>query len=133
MVNVHLDAVEFEDTIRFMHTVSEGAASKSFGLQVAQLAGVPRAVIQAAQLKLAALESSHIMTQGEESAPDKAASTPKATSKAASNAKPKGQAELLFPDKPNPAVDALANISPDELSPRQALDLIYTLKRLSQS
>lgn len=137
VVNVHLDAVEFEDTIRFMHTVSEGAASKSFGLQVAQLAGVPKTVIQAARQKLAALESSHIMIQGEESTPDKAASTPKATtkatSKAASNAKPKGQAELLFPDKPNPAVDALANISPDELSPRQALDLIYTLKRLSQS
>ena len=66
VVNVHLDAMEFEDTIRFMHTVSEGAASKSFGLQVAQLAGVPKAVIKAAQQKLAVLESSHLMTSTED-------------------------------------------------------------------
>ena len=59
VVNVHLNAMEFEDTIRFMHTVSEGAANKSFGLQVAQLAGVPKPVIKAAQQKLAILESSH--------------------------------------------------------------------------
>ncbi|MEC7134006.1 MAG: hypothetical protein VXW99_11330, partial [Pseudomonadota bacterium] len=51
--------------------------------------------------------------------------------KATSNTK--GQAEMLFPDKPHPVVEALENLSPDELSPRQALDLIYTLKRLSQS
>ena len=74
-MNVHLDAMEFEDTIRFMHTVSEGAASKSFGLQVAQLAGVPKAVIKAAQQKLAVLESSHLMTStedGSEKAKEKA-------------------------------------------------------------
>ena len=54
-----------------------------------------------------------------------------ASGKAPSNTK--GQAEMLFPDKPHPVVEALENLSPDELSPRQALDLIYTLKRLSQS
>ncbi|WP_390379336.1 DNA mismatch repair protein MutS [Alteromonas sp. MTD1] len=126
VVNVHLDAIEHEDTIRFMHTVSEGAASKSFGLQVAQLAGVPKPVIRAAQQKLVILESSHIFSGDEkqdarESGPSKV-KTPAA-----------GQAEMLFPDKPHPVMEALENLAPDELSPRQALDLIYTLKRLSQS
>ncbi|GAB5393068.1 MAG: DNA mismatch repair protein MutS [Alteromonas macleodii] len=143
VVNVHLDAMEFEDTIRFMHTVSEGAASKSFGLQVAQLAGVPKAVIKAAQQKLAVLESSHLMTStedGSEKASDEAVvakSSVKGVNKTSASVKAtpntKGQAEMLFPDKPHPVVEALENLSPDELSPRQALDLIYTLKRLSQS
>lgn len=57
VVNVHLDAVEHEDNIRFMHRVETGAASKSYGLQVAQLAGVPRPVIQAAKAKLHELEN----------------------------------------------------------------------------
>ena len=120
VVNVHLDAVEFEDTIRFMHTVSEGAASKSFGLQVAQLAGVPKAVIKSAQQKLAMLESAHVLSE------------PPPTDVPTTSTAP-GQAEMRFPDKPNPVIDAIARVSPDELSPRQALDLIYTLKRLSQA
>ena len=127
VVNVHLDAIEHEDTIRFMHTVSEGAASKSFGLQVAQLAGVPKPVIKAAQQKLAILESSHIMSSDEAKKPGKSTS---AKSKGSTVV---GQAEMLFPDKPHPVIEALENLAPDELSPRQALDLIYTLKRLSQS
>lgn len=124
VVNVHLDAVEFEDTIRFMHTVSEGAASKSFGLQVAQLAGVPKAVITAAQQKLALLEASHVITQDE---------TKRKTKHESKDRHVTGQAQLHFPDKPHPVVEAIENLAPDELSPRQALDLIYTLKRLSQS
>ena len=107
VVNVHLDAMEFEDTIRFMHTVSEGAASKSFGLQVAQLAGVPKAVIKAAQQKLAVLESSHLMTSTEDGSEKakgeslvsknsaKGANKTSASVKATSNTK--GQAEMLFP------------------------------------
>ena len=124
VVNVHLDAVEFEDTIRFMHTVSEGAASKSFGLQVAQLAGVPKAVIHAAQQKLALLEASHVITQDETNSKAKNKSEQQHVT---------GQAQLHFPDKPHPVIEAIENLAPDELSPRQALDLIYTLKRLSQS
>ena len=132
VVNVHLDAIEHEDTIRFMHTVSEGAASKSFGLQVAQLAGVPKPVIKAAQQKLAILESSHIMSSDETKEPSTSSS---AKSKGATvvGQTVVGQAEMLFPDKPHPVIEALENLAPDELSPRQALDLIYTLKRLSQS
>lgn len=55
--NVHLDAVEHEDKIVFLHNVQEGPASKSYGLQVAQLAGIPKTVIEQAKLKLQALES----------------------------------------------------------------------------
>lgn len=132
VVNVHLDAIEHEDTIRFMHTVSEGAASKSFGLQVAQLAGVPKPVIKAAQQKLAILESSHIMSSDEAKKPGKSTSA-KSKGSTVVGQTVVGQAEMLFPDKPHPVIEALENLAPDELSPRQALDLIYTLKRLSQS
>ena len=133
VVNVHLNAMEFEDTIRFMHTVSEGAANKSFGLQVAQLAGVPKPVIKAAQQKLAILESSHVMTSDESRGCDTSQAQSDTSRKFDNSSNAKGQAEMLFPDKPHPVVEALENLSPDELSPRQALDLIYTLKRLSQS
>lgn len=132
VVNVHLDAIEHEDTIRFMHTVSEGAASKSFGLQVAQLAGVPKPVIKAAQQKLAILESSHIMSSDETKEPSNSTSA-KSKGSTVVGQTVVGQAEMLFPDKPHPVIEALENLAPDELSPRQALDLIYTLKRLSQS
>ena len=147
VVNVHLDAVEHDDTIRFMHSVQNGAASKSFGLQVAQLAGVPKPVIKAAQQKLAILENAHLISETESSADiktDKSSNIGdetgkqhdrRANKKAASTAHGslQSQSQLLFPDKPHPVVEALENLSPDELSPRQALDLIYTLKRLSQS
>lgn len=132
VVNVHLDAVEHDDTIRFMHSVQNGAASKSFGLQVAQLAGVPKPVIKAAQQKLAILENAHLIFETESGADKTGKQRDKRTSKKAAASSP-AQSQLLFPDKPHPVLEALENLSPDELSPRQALDLIYTLKRLSQS
>ncbi len=119
VVNVHLDAVEHDDTIRFMHTVEQGAASKSYGLQVAQLAGVPKSVIQSARKKLHILESQKDMAGPE-------------SPQASDTAEPEGpaQSSIFFEDKPHPVLDALDNVKPDELSPRQALDLMYTLKRL---
>ena len=119
VVNVHLDAVEHDDTIRFMHTVEQGAASKSYGLQVAQLAGVPKAVIQSARKKLHFLENQKEMT-----------SDGTVTDSGSSVASAPSQSSILFEDKPHPVLDALDNVKPDELSPRQALDLMYTLKRL---
>ena len=65
LANVHLDAVEHGDTIAFMHAVQEGAASRSYGLQVAALAGVPKSVIQQARHKLHELESATPVTAGE--------------------------------------------------------------------
>lgn len=111
IANVHLDAVEHNDTIVFMHHVKPGAASQSYGLQVASLAGVPKAVIHLAKAKLASLEAQP-QTQ------------PKATVR--TTAKPQ-QVELFA--EPHPAVAALAKLNPDDLTARQALELIYELKR----
>ncbi|MFZ3087517.1 MAG: DNA mismatch repair protein MutS, partial [Methylotenera sp.] len=64
--NVHLDAVEHGHNIVFMHKVEEGAANQSYGLQVAQLAGIPRSVVAAAKRKLAQLESNQVATNSEQ-------------------------------------------------------------------
>ena len=120
--NVHLSAVEHKDTIVFLHAVQEGPASQSYGLQVAQLAGVPASVIRAARKHLARLESQALDTTPQLDLfalpcvePDDAA-FPEAAPAAAS-------AGLLH--------DALAAIDPDALSPREALDQLYQLKRLA--
>ncbi len=118
VINVHLDAVEHDDVIRFMHKVETGAASKSYGLQVAQLAGVPKPVIMAAQQKLHELESSQ-------------QTTTEVTSE--SEISQSEQLDFDLPQADSPLRQAIADIIPDELSPRQALDLMYTLKRLSES
>ncbi len=111
--NVHLDAVEHGDTIAFMHAVQEGAASKSYGLQVAALAGVPAKVIQAAKYKLHHLESRDKQLEQASDEPV--------------------QASMAFVSPEPSAIDKLvANTNPDNLSPRQALDLIYQLKQLSE-
>ncbi|MDF2178271.1 DNA mismatch repair protein MutS [Aliiglaciecola sp. CAU 1673] len=108
--NVHLDAVEFEEGISFMHAVQEGAADKSYGLQVAQLAGVPKPVIQAARDKLQQLES------GEKQIRTVTKTAP---------------VQMDFIEQDDPLTKALSAINPDELSPREALDKLYELKRLS--
>lgn len=126
VANVHLDAREHNDTIAFMHTVQEGAASKSYGLAVAALAGVPKQVIQLAKQRLTHLEEiSHQTKQANEHP----------------------QADLLFaPDfaddlQKNEAIQPLATeeselekalkaIQPDELAPKQALEELYRLKKL---
>ncbi|MNJ59135.1 DNA mismatch repair protein MutS [compost metagenome] len=107
LANVHLDAVEHGDTIAFMHAVQEGAASRSYGLQVAALAGVPKSVIQQARHKLHELES--------------------ATPVAAGETRP---APVALAPQPHPVVEELEAVRPDELTPRQALDLLYRLKQM---
>ncbi|KAG4076163.1 hypothetical protein HA402_006380 [Bradysia odoriphaga] len=109
VVNVHLDALEHGDTIAFMHSVQDGAASKSYGLAVAALAGVPRDVIKRARQKLRELESLSSQT---------AAGTVDATQM------------TLLNEEVSPAVEALETLDPDSLSPRQALEWIYRLKSL---
>ncbi|MEP0174029.1 MAG: DNA mismatch repair protein MutS [Paraglaciecola sp.] len=110
LANVHLDAVEHQETIRFMHAVQEGAANKSYGLQVAQLAGVPKSVIQQAKRKLIELES---QTSDNPAAPQKK----------------EQQLDLLN------SIDelrlSLKQINPDDLSPKQALEYLYQLKNLA--
>lgn len=109
VVNVHLDAVEHGDTIAFMHSVQEGAASKSYGLAVAALAGVPKEVIKRARQKLRELEAL-------------------SGSSAASTVD--GSQLPLLVEESSPAVEALEALDPDTLSPRQALEWIYRLKSL---
>ncbi|MDG6340204.1 DNA mismatch repair protein MutS [Glaesserella parasuis] len=121
VANVHLDALEHNDTIAFMHSVQEGAASKSYGLAVAALAGVPRQVIQLAKQKLTQLEQLSQQTAQLDANP---------------------QQDLLFSvnlqnnNDNKPLVEpskvelALAEIDPDELTPKQALEALYRLKLL---
>ncbi|MNV67585.1 DNA mismatch repair protein MutS [compost metagenome] len=109
VVNVHLDALEHGDTIAFMHSVQDGAASKSYGLAVAALAGVPREVIKRARQKLRELEAISNHT---------ASGTVDATQM------------TLLNEETSPAVEALEALDPDSLSPRQALEWIYRLKNM---
>jgi DNA mismatch repair protein MutS len=119
--NVHLSAVEHKDKIVFLHAVQNGPASQSYGLQVAQLAGVPQAVIRAARKHLAALEAQSLQ------------STPQFDLFAAG-----ASANGDIDDDGAPKVmqisavdEAIADINPDTLTPREALDLLYRLKDLS--
>jgi DNA mismatch repair protein MutS len=114
-VNVHLDATEHADGIIFLHAVKDGPADRSYGLQVAQLAGVPREVIARARQFLVGLEN-----QRDRQRP------------------PSPQAELPLLDPPAAPVDeaalalraAVADINPDELSPKAALEALYRLRAL---
>jgi len=108
LTNVHLDAMEHGDNIIFMHAVQEGAASKSFGLQVAQLAGVPKTVIHRAKQRLTELENK----QAPSILPEQSDHFQ--------------QLSLVADD--HPALDILRNIEVNDLSPKQALDLLFELK-----
>ena len=107
MANVHLDATEHEDHVVFLHQIQEGPANRSFGLQVAKLAGVPNTILAAAKDKLDELES------GRTAGPAPA------------------QAELFvaLARPPSPALEALKALDPDNLTAREALDWIYQLKQ----
>ena len=116
IANVHLDAVEYEDRLVFLHAVKDGPANRSFGLQVAALAGLPRNVIDAARNTLAHLESSQ--QPGSAAGPQLGLFS----------------AEPAVPSAPQPSAveQALAEIDPDNLSPREALAAIYHLKSLKE-
>ena len=114
VANVHLDAVEHKDRIVFLHSVQEGPASRSYGIQVAQLAGVPAAVLRAARRRLAQLEerAARQDLQGD------------LFSRSAA------EAETHSEDAPeHPALAALRALDPDGLSPRDALEALYRLKK----
>jgi len=118
IANVHLDAVEHRDangheSLVFMHAVKDGPADRSFGLQVAALAGLPKTVVRQARARLAELEAHR-----------DAPSTPM-TAQALDSPQ---QIGLFAPA--SAALDALAAIEPDELTPKQALEALYRLKSL---
>ncbi|HKE49327.1 MAG TPA: DNA mismatch repair protein MutS [Rhodanobacteraceae bacterium] len=113
IANVHLDAVEYGDQLVFMHAVKEGPANRSFGLQVAALAGLPKRVIEDARGYLGTLENHH------------------APARATRESTPTPQLGLFDTTRPSPAEDALREMDPDAMSPRDALDALYRLKKLS--
>lgn len=106
--NVHIDAIEHNDRIVFLHAVKEGPANQSYGLQVAQLAGIPKSVIASAKIKHKQLEQQI-------------------------NPIPSSDHQLgldLDQNNDHPAIDFLADITPDELSPKESLEMLYKLKSL---
>ncbi len=113
IANVHLDAVEHGDSIVFLHAVKEGPANQSYGLQVAALAGVPKGIIDRARQRLRELED-------------------------AAQRHTEGQTVQMSlfqpveeqPVKRHPIEEALHEVEPDNLTPRQALDELYRLKQL---
>ncbi|MRI34926.1 DNA mismatch repair protein MutS [Endozoicomonas sp. OPT23] len=121
VVNVHLNATEHDDRIVFLHAVQEGPASQSYGLQVAQLAGVPRTVVNQARVRLQQLE--------QESSSDQTKTVATQVRETAGTSPL--QADMFAAAKPHPAVDKLVELNPDNLTPRQALDLVYSLKQLT--
>ncbi|MBE9608707.1 DNA mismatch repair protein MutS [Chitinilyticum litopenaei] len=112
VANVHLDAVEHKDRIVFLHAVEEGPASQSYGVAVAQLAGVPREVVRQARRKLVELEQSSVLRDGQSDLFAAAAIE-----------------DVLAEPESHPVVEQLQAINPDELTPKMALELIYALHR----
>ena len=110
LANVHLAAMEHQHTIVFLHSVNEGAASQSYGLQVAALAGVPNGVIRNAKKQLVRLEQQSAAQS------------------------PQGDLFTAAPEAPepeeHPLISAMRDVQPDDLSPKAALEKIYQLKKL---
>jgi DNA mismatch repair protein MutS len=112
VANVHLDAVEHKDSIVFLHDVEEGPASQSYGLEVAGLAGVPGSVIRAARKRLAELEE-HGLAAGPQ------------RNLFAGGAQDAGAPEA----QEHAVIERLRELDPDALTPKEALELLYHLRR----
>lgn len=113
VANVHLNATEHNERIVFLHHVLPGPASQSYGLAVAQLAGVPADVILRAREHLARLETTSLPHEAPKAAPGQPV--------------PPMQSDM-FASLPHPVLDELAKLQPDDLTPRRALELLYTFK-----
>ncbi len=103
--NIHFDATEQNEKIIFLHRVKEGAASQSYGIQVAQLAGVPRAVIQLAKKKLKQLEQQSVPAQVD-------------------------LFQFQTMEKENPFLEKIKSLDLDAMSPREAWEFLFELKKL---
>ena len=112
--NVHLDAVEHGHKIVFLHALEEGPASQSYGIQVAALAGIPASVVRDAKRRLVQLENREATLMANSPQADLFAGLPEPATEA----------------EPHPALDALRETDPDTLTPRQALDRLYELRKL---
>jgi DNA mismatch repair protein MutS len=112
VANVHFDAVEHKDHIVFLHSVEEGPANQSYGLQVAQLAGVPSNVIRAARRNLQELEEKGRAANPQRDLFSNAAATPEPE-----------------PPQEHPLVGAMRAVDPDALTPRAALEWLYQMRK----
>ncbi|WP_246167686.1 DNA mismatch repair protein MutS [Propionivibrio limicola] len=115
LANVHLDAVEHSEKIVFLHAVEEGPANQSYGIQVAALAGIPSSVVKAARRQLREFEQRASINPLQ---PDLFAAIPDLPD----------TVEEPF----HPALERLVTLDPNELTPRQALDLLFELKSLAR-
>jgi DNA mismatch repair protein MutS len=117
VVNVHVEAVEHGDTLVFLHSVKDGPANQSYGLQVAALAGIPKSVTAQARRYLTELERERDALR--------------------TSTSPQGELALSLPAPPQPqpqsaALEALRALDPNSLSPREALDLLFRLQTLDR-
>ncbi|MFE8071895.1 DNA mismatch repair protein MutS [Marinobacteraceae bacterium S3BR75-40.1] len=113
-INVHLTATEHEDSIVFLHTVHEGPASQSYGLQVAKLAGVPHNVIANARQKLTALEAGAPEVQAEVKSPEASYGAM--------------QGDMFASLEPSEVEKAILAMDLDGMTPREALNQLYSLR-----
>ncbi len=111
-LNMHVSAVEAGHDIVFLHAIEPGPASRSYGVQVARLAGMPATLVRQARATLEALEAQQRAGDAQVdlfAAPPEASAAP----------------------EPSPVDAALSAIDPDALTPREALDALYRLKGLA--
>jgi DNA mismatch repair protein MutS len=123
---------EWQGDVVFLHEVGEGAADRSYGIHVARLAGLPPAVLERAEAVLQRLEQGEAKSAPAELADDLPLFA--AAARQAAAPAPNGRANGHHPPAPaapSPALELLASLVPDELTPREALDLLYRLKALS--
>ncbi|MBJ9977820.1 DNA mismatch repair protein MutS [Pseudomonas sp. S75] len=116
VANVHLNATEHNERIVFLHHVLPGPASQSYGLAVAQLAGVPAPVIQRAREHLGRLETASLPHEPLSNRNPAAPSVPHQSD--------------LFASLPHPAIEKLGKLDIDGLTPRQAIEMLYQLRNL---
>jgi DNA mismatch repair protein MutS len=118
VVNVHVEAVEHGDRLVFLHSVKEGPANQSYGLQVAALAGIPKSVTAQARRYLTELERERDALR--------------------SHSSPQGELPLFapatasVPAQESAVLKALRAVDPNTLSPRDALDLLFRLQQLDR-
>ena len=120
--NIHLGATEYNENIVFLHSIEEGPANKSYGIQVAKLAGLPEEVISLARQELALLEAGSHAVITPAAQPDLAQTAPARSTPS--------QSELFLPSINPQLQKRLEQLKPDDLSPRDALELLYELKKL---
>jgi DNA mismatch repair protein MutS len=124
--NYNIAVREWNDSIIFLHKLMKGGTSRSYGIQVAALAGVPPLVVERAKEILKNIETGEFDYLGE---PRIAASQKKPARKKESSTDQPSQLSL-FGGGPDPIRDKLKGVKPDDLSPREALDLLYELKKM---